>query len=84
MRQTVEAGIFNRGNLTLLKDTERLEGKARAELRALDAHNGRELWRSEPNTFETWSHFSGLAIANGQVYAVDFSSTLYCFALDAE
>ena len=84
VRQTVEAGIFDRGNLQILKDTERLEGKARAELRALDAHTGRELWRSEPGAFETWSHFSGLAVANGQVYAVDFSSTLYCFALGRE
>ena len=26
-------------------------------------------------------HFSGLAITNGQVYAVDHDSNLYCFGL---
>jgi hypothetical protein len=29
----------------------------------------------------SWVHFSGLAVADGQVYAVDHDSWVYCFGL---
>ena len=29
----------------------------------------------------TWVHFSGLAVANGRIYAVDHDSRVYCFGL---
>ena len=80
-RQTDKAGIFKRGNFTLLKDTQRLESANVAQLRALDAQTGETLYDSGPGIFENWAHFSGLGLANGQVYAVDFSSTLYCFGV---
>ena len=87
VRQTVNAGIFPYGEFDsgeLLKDTQRLEDASRARLRALDAQTGRILFDSGPDAFDTWSHFTGIAVADGQVYAVDFSSTLYCFGLKDE
>ena len=38
-----------------------------AVLYALDAQTGKELW-SSGNQIATWNHWSGLALANGQVY----------------
>ncbi len=84
VRQTVRAGIFPYGELQreeLLKDSQRLEDASVARLRALDAQTGKTLFDSGPEAFNTWSHFTGIAVADGQVYAVDFSDTLYCFGL---
>jgi outer membrane protein assembly factor BamB len=51
-----------------------------AVLKALDAKTGRELFNSGA-AMATWVHFSGLAIADGRVYAVDHDSNIYCFGL---
>jgi outer membrane protein assembly factor BamB len=51
-----------------------------AVLKALDASTGKELYNSGA-AISTWVHFSGLAVANGQVFAVDHDSNLYCFGL---
>ncbi len=51
-----------------------------AVLYALDALTGEELFNSG-NAMGTWVHFSGLAIAEAQIYAVDYDSVVYCFAL---
>ena len=51
-----------------------------AVLRALDAATGKELFNSK-DAFTSWVHFSGLALANGQVYAVDHDSNVYAFGL---
>ena len=83
-RQTVNAGIFPFGEFNsdeLLKDSQRLEDASRARLRALDAQTGELLWDSGPDAFDTWTHFSGIAVADGHVYAVDHSSNVYCFGL---
>ena len=45
---------------------------------ALDARTGKLLYRSE-RAMKTWNHFGGLAVDDGNIYAVDHSSTLYCF-----
>lgn len=87
VRQTVNAGIFPWGEFNseeLLRDAQRLEHKDKAVLRALDAQTGKVLFDSGPDAFETWSHFTGIAVADGQVYAVDFSNTVYCFGLPEE
>lgn len=87
VRQTVNAGIFPFGEFNseeLLKDSQRLDYKSSARLSALDAQTGKVLFDSGPDAFETWSHFTGIAVADGQVYAVDYSSTLYCFGLKDE
>ncbi len=84
VRQTVNAGIFPFGEFNseeLLKDDQRVEHEESARLQALDAQTGKVLYDSGPSAFETWSHFTGIAVADGHVYAVDFSSTLYCFGL---
>ena len=64
----------------LLTDEERSKNTHNAVLYALDAKTGKVLYESG-NAMGSWVHFSGLAIADGRVYAVDHSSTLYCFGL---
>jgi len=51
-----------------------------AVLRALDAATGKELFNSK-DAIASWVHFSGLAVANGQVYVVDHDSNVYAFGL---
>src|SRR5271157_1021773 len=64
----------------LLTDQERSLNTHNAVLRALDAKTGKVLYQSG-DAMGSWVHFSGLAVADGRVYAVDHSSTLYCFGL---
>lgn len=81
-RQTRKAGIFSRETFQrsdLLEDSERVESDNRAQLFALDAETGETLWHSDPEAFNTWTHFSGISLSDGKVCAVDFSSTVYCF-----
>ena len=83
-RQTIKAGIMPFGEFNseeLLRDQQRIEHDDSARLLALDAQTGKMLFDSGPDAIDTWSHFTGIAVADGQVYAVDFSSTLYCFGL---
>ncbi len=54
-----------------------------ATLYAFDAETGKELF-SSGNTMPGFSHFSGLAIANGHVYVVTFQDVLYSFGLGME
>ena len=61
-------------------EAKRLENTHPAVLRALDAATGKELYNSG-TAISSWVHFSGLALANGRVYAVDHDSYLYCFGL---
>jgi outer membrane protein assembly factor BamB len=51
-----------------------------ATLYALDAETGKQLFSSE-KTMPGFTHFSGLAISEGRVYAVTHDSTLYAFGL---
>ena len=60
--------------------TTDLPAGRRAVLYALDAKTGKALYQSG-DAIDTWTHFSGLALANGQVYAVDGNSQIYCFGL---
>ncbi len=64
----------------LLSDQQRIENVHRAVLYALDAKTGKTLYDSG-SAIESWTHFSGLAIANGRVYVVDHDSNVYCFGL---
>jgi len=64
----------------LLTTEERGQGTHPAVLKALDAKTGKLLYSGQ-NAMKTWNHFGGLAIDDGRVYAVDHSSTLYCFGL---
>jgi outer membrane protein assembly factor BamB len=51
-----------------------------AVLYVLDAQDGRELW-SSGDQIATWNHWSGLGLANGQVYINTFDGNIYCFGL---
>lgn len=51
-----------------------------AVLKALDLKTGKELYNSGA-VMSSWVHFSGLALSNGQVFAVDHDSDVYCFGL---
>jgi outer membrane protein assembly factor BamB len=66
----------------ILTDEQRIQNTHNAVLYALDAKTGQVLYQSG-DTIKSWVHFSGLAVANGRVYAVDHNSTLYCFGLAA-
>jgi outer membrane protein assembly factor BamB len=62
------------------QNADRTKNTRPAVLYALDAKSGRQLWNCG-NSINTWVHFSGLAIADGRVYAVDHDSWLYSFGL---
>jgi hypothetical protein len=80
VHQTKEGGTIFGRKLSTLSDLQRKENTDRAVLLALDARTGKVLFDSG-KSFDTWTHFSGLAIAEGCVYAVDFRSQVYCFGL---
>ncbi|MGH9667537.1 MAG: PQQ-binding-like beta-propeller repeat protein, partial [Bryobacteraceae bacterium] len=61
-------------------EAKRLLNTRPAVLRALDAATGKELYNSG-DAMSSWVHFSGLAVADGRVFAVDHDSNVYCFAL---
>ena len=64
----------------LLTTEQRGVGTHPAVLRALDARTGKPLYDSG-EAMKTWVHFSGLAVSDGRVYAVDHDSRIYCFGL---
>lgn len=49
-----------------------------ATIYVLDAHTGDELW-SSGDQIASFSHFSGLTVANGRFYLGTYDGTLYCF-----
>jgi outer membrane protein assembly factor BamB len=61
-------------------EKKRLENTRPAVLKALDAKTGRELYNSG-TSISSWVHFSGLAVAGGNIYLVDHDSNVYCFGL---
>jgi outer membrane protein assembly factor BamB len=62
---------------------DRSQNTRSAVLYALDAKTGRILYGSG-KAMDGWVHFSGLALADGNVYAVDHDSRVYCFGLQAQ
>ena len=58
----------------------RLQNTQPGVLCALDAHTGKELYNSGKD-IASWVHFSGLAIAEGRIFTVDYESQVYCFGL---
>jgi hypothetical protein len=51
-----------------------------ATIYVLDAKTGKQLWSSGDH-IPSFSHFSGLAVANGKVYLGTYDGTFYCFGL---
>ena len=80
VQQTKEGGVIKWNKLTLLTDAERQGRTQRAKLYAIDAKTGKTLWDSG-ELMDTWVHFSGLAVANSRIYAVDHNSQVYSFGL---
>jgi len=70
--------VDNSGNL--MTSAQRSVTSGHAVLYAFDAHTGTELF-SSGDTIRGWTHFSGLAISNGHIYAVTHDSTVYAFGL---
>lgn len=63
-------------------DAKRMQNTRPAVLYALDARTGKVLYNSA-DMITSWVHFSGLALADSQIYAVDHDSQVYCFGLKA-
>jgi hypothetical protein len=59
-------------------DAVRMSTNHPAVLKAFDLKTGRDLWNSG-SSFESWMHFSGLAISGGSVFAVDHVGNVYNF-----
>ena len=51
-----------------------------AILYALDARTGKQLW-SSGSTMAGWTHFSGLAVGDGKVFATTHDGAVYAFAV---
>lgn len=68
-----DRGLFDNSPLRISRSTH-------AVLYALDAETGRELY-SSGDQITSFSHFSGLSIANGKVYIDTYDGMLYCFGL---
>jgi len=66
--------------IKILSDAQRTQNTHNAVLYALDARTGQTLYQSG-DSMTSFVHFSGLAVADGRVYAVDHNSVLYCFGL---
>jgi outer membrane protein assembly factor BamB len=81
-RQTHEGGVITQ-KWTLLSDAEKLRNTRNAVLYALDAKTGKILYQSG-DVIQGWAHFSGLALANGEIFAVDHDSWVYCFGLKSK
>jgi outer membrane protein assembly factor BamB len=54
-----------------------------AVLYAFDAATGKELFNSG-NTIPEFTHFSGLAVANGRVFVTTFASNVYAFGVQQQ
>jgi outer membrane protein assembly factor BamB len=73
----------NDNNGTLWNAQQRAERSTHATLYALDAETGRELW-SSGDTVTSFTHFAGLAVANGRVYFTTYDNTVYAFGFPIE
>ncbi len=76
----LSGAIINQGYKGLLTNAQRIRNTTHAILYALDAQTGKTLYDSGA-VISSWTHFSGLAVAEGQIYAVDHNSNVYCFGL---
>lgn len=77
-RQTQGQGVLYTGQ-KLLTNAQRAQA-GHAELFAFNAHTGNMLYRSGA-AITTFTHFSGLAVADGRVFAVDHGSAVYAFGV---
>lgn len=62
---------------------QRAQKSQGAILYALDAETGKELY-SSGNSVTSFTHFAGMALANGRIYFSTFDNTLYAFGIPIE
>ncbi len=84
---SISSGEFTRQvkeNGQLYTAQERIEkSTGNATLYAFDAATGKELFSSE-KIMPSFTHFGGLAVSDGRVYATTHDSTLYAFGVKGE
>jgi outer membrane protein assembly factor BamB len=68
------------GNIGQLLEDRQSRSTGHAILYALDAHTGKQLW-SSGDTMAGWTHFSGLAIGDGKIFATTRDGAVYAFGL---
>jgi outer membrane protein assembly factor BamB len=67
----------------LFSPEQRAQFSTHAILYALDAATGKELY-SSGDAITSFTHFAGMAVANGRVYFSTFDNTLYSFGFPIE
>ena len=67
----------------LFDSRQRAERSVHATLYALDAETGKELY-SSGDQVTSFTHFAGMALANGRVYFGTYDNTLYSFGIPLE
>jgi outer membrane protein assembly factor BamB len=67
----------------LFSPEQRAQLSTHAILYALDAATGKELY-SSGDAITSFTHFAGMAVANGRVYFSTFDNTLYSFGFPIE
>lgn len=70
----------NAGDISQILANRESHNSGHAILHALDARNGKELWNSG-DTISSWTHFSGLAVGDGKIFATTHDGAIYAFAL---
>jgi outer membrane protein assembly factor BamB len=84
---SISSGEFTRQfkeNGQLYTAKERIEKAAgNATLYAFDAETGKQLFSSE-KTMPSFTHFGGLAVSDGRVYATTHDSMLYAFGVKGD
>jgi mono/diheme cytochrome c family protein len=68
------------GDISKLLRNREERNTGHAILHALDARTGRQLW-SSGDTMTGWTHFSGLAVGDGKVFATTHDGTIYAFGV---
>jgi outer membrane protein assembly factor BamB len=66
-----------------LGTAERVKGSSHAVLKAFDAETGKEL-SSSGETMKSFTHFGGIAISNGRVFATTYDGDVYAFGIRNE
>lgn len=70
----------NGGDISQILEGRENRNTGHAILHALDARTGKELW-SSGDTITGWTHFSGLAVGDGKIFATTHDGAIYAFGL---
>lgn len=71
------------GDINQLRHNREDLNTGHAILYALDARTGQQLW-SSGDVMTSWTHFSGLAVGDGKVFATTHDGAIYAFAVRAQ